>query len=89
MNKIDLSDERYLVIEDPQKNIDKTYNELMEVLPKRYSGLKPLSKIDFIKAISKILELSEGAEKWFDFQIANIDKKCVWDTETGNMFTID
>lgn len=88
MNNIDFSDERYLVIEDPQKNLDKTYNDLMERLPERYSGLKPLSKVDFVKAISKILELGEGTERWIDFQVANIGKKCVWDTETGNMFTI-
>lgn len=88
MNNINLNDERYLVIENPKENLDHLYSQLMDVLPERLSGFKSLPQEEFIKAVSNYLELGTNSLKWIDFQIAHRNEKVVWDTETGEMFTI-
>lgn len=95
MNKIDLSDERYLVIDNPKENLDHLYTKLFDEVYKskihsvKLSGFKSLPKEDFVKAVANYLELGNDTIKWIDFQIAHINKRVVWDTETGNMFTIE
>jgi len=72
MNKIDLTDERYLVANiDSKETLEKEYWDII------FEGNK-----NNVDADTKKLD-------WVAFRMKHLGEKCVWDKETGNMFTVE
>lgn len=96
MNKVEMNPERYIVANMLTVNDEI---ELMAALSKAIPNPQTYFGEDFCeeamigdtnKMIGKKLLESDSPElKWFGFRLSNVGKKCVLDTKTREMFTID
>ena len=96
MNKVEMNPERYIVA---NMLTVKDCQELMVALsktipnPQTYFGedfCKEALNDDTNKVLAKKLLESDSSElRWLGFRMSNVGEKCVLDTETGEMFTID
>ena len=96
MNKVEMNPERYIVANMLTVNDEI---ELMAALSKAIPNPQTYFGEDFCeeamigdtnKMIGKKLLESDSPElRWLGFRLSNVGKKCVLDTETREMFTID
>lgn len=88
MEKNELVDDRYVVVENPQENLENFAADMINLLPKEEAESISLLPFDErAKAIANYLKLGPDTKRWIDFQIANLNECCIWDLETGEMFT--
>lgn len=88
MEKNEIVNERYVVVENPQENLENFAADLVDLLLEEDGESISLLPFDErAKALAECMKLGPDTKRWIDFQIANLNECCIWDLETGEMFT--